>query len=165
MKYDEHRDNIKSGDLLVWSTRKIETFSDILDYIVRTFTMSEYNHVGIAWSTGDRKMVIEAVPPKVRIYPLSRKSAFYHIPMNIQWEENYERYLLEKIGDNYSIMEAVLSYFSRPKENNYWQCAELSSNFYMKTGIDLKEGYTPSKIVNLLLTKYDKPFIYVESNK
>lgn len=163
MKYDLYRKNIKSGDLLIWSTRKIRSMSDVLDIVVRVFTLSEYNHVGIAWDVADRKFIIEAVPPKVRIYPLSRKGDFYHIPMNLPWSYELEERLLSYVGDHYSIPEAILSYFSRPDRNQYWQCAELVSDFYMNAGYDdLINGYTPAKLVNLLVNNHDLPLNYVE---
>ena len=164
MYYAQYRDKIKSGDLLIWSTRKVETLSDFLDIIVRLFTLSEYNHVGLAWDIGGRKFVVEAVPPKVRIFPLSRKGNFYHIPMNINWTYELEEYLLSYVGDSYSIPEAIQSYFSRPESNQYWQCAELVSDFYIKAGYpDLIKGFTPAKLVNLLITDHNRSLNHVET--
>ena len=71
-KYSEYRDQIKSGDLLAWSHRGFRSWHDFKVQAVRLFTQSEYSHVGIAWVVGGRVFVIEAVEPRVRIFPLSK---------------------------------------------------------------------------------------------
>ena len=66
MDYSEYHSNISSGDLIVFSATKIRSTYDLLSYIVRIFTMSEYNHVGIAWVIGDRNLIVEAQVPEVK---------------------------------------------------------------------------------------------------
>ena len=88
MDYSEYHSNISSGDLIVFSATKIRTTYDLLSYIVRLFTMSEYNHVGIAWVIGDSNLIVEAQVPEVKISPLKKLGSFYHIPMGIDFNDN-----------------------------------------------------------------------------
>lgn len=145
--YGDFRDDIKSGDLLAWSYEKFKGMNDIIPFTVRLFTQSEFYHVGIAWVVGGRVFVIDAMPPKVRIYPLSKKVPFYHMPMNMEWQDKNEEFLLTKVGEDYSYFQAMRAIFGAPSEDNMWQCAELANRFYRYSGIELGDGYTPSDVV------------------
>ena len=81
MIYKQARPMIRSGDVLAWSHRGIRSWHDLKIWLVRMFTRSEYSHVGTAWVVGNRVFVIEAVMPKVRIYPLSKLGDFYWLQM------------------------------------------------------------------------------------
>ena len=61
--------------------------------------------------------------------------------------------LLGYIGEEYSIYEALQSYFSTPEDNHYWQCAELVARFYKRFGIELPNSFTPSDVVHHILQK------------
>ncbi len=80
MKYSELRDTIKTGDLLAWSEGgDWKSWRNIQLNLVRMGTMSDYNHVGVAYVVGGRVFVVESVVPYVRIYPLSRLLPFFYI--------------------------------------------------------------------------------------
>ena len=161
MKYEAYRQNIKSGDLLAWSTKSMHSINDFALHMVRIFTESEYEHVGIAWVIGGRVFVVEAVVPAVRIYPLSRLVPFYSVQMHIEWQAEYEEWLLSNIGDKYSILKAIKSYWGPIKEDDCWQCAELTIKFYKTLGIDLGVNYTPSAVVSEILKLDDKELILI----
>ncbi len=161
ISYKEYRPNIKSGDLLAWSTTTMKSFSDFYMQLVRFFTKSEYDHVGVAWVIGNRVFVIEAEPPLVRIFPLSKKSSFYHIPMKMDFTDDKLAYLLNTVGDPYSIPQAIKSYFGKPAKDNRWQCAELCLDFYEQFGINLGDGYTPSDVVQAALKNTGASMTYV----
>jgi hypothetical protein len=145
--YLEVRPGIKSGDLLAWSNRKVESFKDLLLQVVRIFTKSEYTHVGVAWVVDERVFVIEAVMPVVRIYPLSSLTPFYLIPLKLEWKKETENFALEQIGLDYSIMQAVESLYECPNVDDNWQCAELAHAIILKDGVDLGNNYTPADLV------------------
>ena len=148
MDYEAARSTIHSGDLIAWSVKKVNHLSDLPGMIVRIFTASEYKHVGIAWVIGDRVFVVEAVSPCVRIYPLSREGSFYHVNMSVEWNDQLETYLLDQVGIDYSLLDDFRAYFGKPAEDNKAvQCAELCNGFYKEAGIDLKDAYTPSEVV------------------
>lgn len=155
LKYSDIRPSIKSGDLLVWSDSSIKSIKDFFLQIVRVFTKSEYNHVGIAWVVGDRVFVIEAVIPSVRIYPLSELLPFYHVKTNAPWSDETETFALQQIGDDYSIVQAIFSLIEKPNLDDNWQCAELVHDILLKDGIDLGNVYTPASLVKSAIEKFD----------
>lgn len=147
MKYAEARRNIKSGDLLAWSHRGWNSLYDVQIQAIRVFTQSEYCHVGLAWVIGGRVFVLEAVTPKIRIYPLSKLGEFYWLPLGAQWRPETEEFALSKVGEVYSKWQAVKSYFKPLRIDNKWQCAEYARQVLLRNGVDLGEKVTPSAIV------------------
>lgn len=156
MEYSVYRSRIKTGDLLAWSTHQAKGFHLLVNKLIRLFTMSEYSHVGVAWVIGDRIFIIEAVQPVVRIYPLSNEVPFYHVGMNLKINEDSFNYLLSRVGEPYSLWQAVSAYFGKPKADKQWQCAELVSSFYKRVGLNLKNSWTPSTLIAAVLSLNDE---------
>lgn len=153
MKYATVRPQIKSGDLLAWSHRGIKSWRDLKIWFVRMFTRSEYSHVGLAWVQGGRVLVIEAVMPLVRIFPLSKllEDGAYWIPTGAAWSEFTEEFALETVGDKYSQWQAMQAPFETPPNDTLWECAELVGTTLLRDGISLGTVYTPSAIVQAAL--------------
>jgi hypothetical protein len=153
--YYLYRRKIRSGDLLVWSHGSGGLINGIILTTIKLFTLSEYVHVGVAWKTAGRLFVVEATLDGVKISPLSKKGSFFHIPMNLKWTKEYDCLLLSKIGEPYSIHDAITGYLGilKPGSNDAWQCAELVHSFYAHIGLDLGNAHTPTKIVNNTLVK------------
>jgi hypothetical protein len=147
VNYSAARADIKSGDLLVWSHRGWNSLYDAKVQAVRFFTKSEYSHVGVAWVVGGRVLVIEAVIPKVRIYPLSRLGSFYHVPGFIQWTPETEEKALGFVGADYSQLEAVAAFFGISLEKDKQQCAKLVTTLACGFPLNL----TPSAVVDWAL--------------
>ena len=164
MDYKEYHSNIKSGDLIVFSATKIRTTYDLLSYIVRLFTMSEYNHVGIAWAIGDRNLIVEAQVPEIKISPLKKLGSFYHIPMDVNFTDEALEILLDKVGQKYSYFEAIKAYF---KKNDHthddWICVDYVKYFYESIGIDIGDVNTPSDVVKSIIRNHNKSLHYVEN--
>ena len=164
--YLDYRNNIQSGDLLVWDKGTKTTISHLTLEAVRLFTRSEYAHTAIAWHVAGRLFIIEATMPEIRIMPLSGKEDFYHIPMHINWQRDYENWLLDKVGLEYSISDGVRAYLGNTTEDdNTWQCAELCNKFYRFIGINLGNSYTPAKLVRKVLEEMLTTITYVNSIK
>lgn len=147
MSYLEVRPDICFGDILAWTHREWNSWHDIKIQLVRFITQSEYSHVGIAWKIGGRLLVVEAVVPAVRIYPLSKLGDFYHIPLGVEWTQETEEFMLSKVGEPYSQIEAFKALFGGVTDNGKWQCAELVFQILHKAGIYLGNMYTPTAIV------------------
>lgn len=160
--YSEIRQEIKSGDMLAWTNRSWGSLHGILMQLIRFFTRSEYVHVGTAWVVGDRVFVIEAVIPKVRIFPLSALIPFYLIPLPAQWKDETEEFALSRVGEKYSVIQAVLSVIFKPRLDTYWECAELVREIMIKEDIDLGNVYTPSEVINKALS-YSSGIRLIES--
>jgi len=140
MKYSELRDTFKTGDLLVWSEGgDWKSWRNIQLNLVRMGTMSDYNHVGIAYVVGGRVFVVESVVPYVRIYPLSRLLPFFYIKTGYNFSMEHEERLLKYIGMPYSKWEALKAAFSKSTNNDkVIQCAKLVNNVFS----EFDPGYT-----------------------
>ncbi len=148
MKYSDARPQIKSGDVLAWTDTSWEHLEAQL---VRMFTRSEYTHVGIAWVIGGRVFILEAVSPKIRIFPLSKEVPFFWIPMKDYWNDEVEEYALSLVGNKYSRLEAIRAFFKKVVvgQNDEWQCAEYVSSILKKGGVVDVEPI-PAEIVQKL---------------
>ena len=155
---------IRSGDVLAWSHRGIHSWHDLKIWFVRMFTRSEYSHVGTAWVVGSRVFVIEAVMPKVRIYPLSKLGDFYWLQMGAYWRKATETLALSFVGDDYSQLQAMVSPFITPPDDRRWECAELVATVARQDSIDLGAVYTPSEVV-LAAQKRGAPLTYVDGGE
>jgi len=142
LDYNSARQLIKSGDIIAFSHDGWSSWSDIESQIVRIFTRSEYSHVGIAWIVGGRVMIIDAVVPAIRIFPLSKITPFYWISMPDSWTPEVEELVLSRVGEPYSKWEAIRGFFGKTKSDGKWQCAELVRSTLSLPGFD-----TPSDVV------------------
>lgn len=149
MKYLEARPKIRSGDLLAWSHRAWGSWYDLKVQAVRFFTQSEYCHVGIAWRVAGRLFALEAVQPRVRIFPLAKLTPFYWLPMGIHWSPIIEEFALQPVGEPYSENQAVLAFLGKLAigEDHQWQCAEYAVEVLKACGLDVKCTATPTEVV------------------
>lgn len=157
------RDDIKSGDLLIWKKSKKSFLSNLAIGAIRLFTRSEYAHVGIAWRIESNTLhVFEATQPAVRVVPLEDGDEFYHIPMSLKWTEKSSEFLQSKLGLKYSIFDAIRAFLGITLDaDDRYQCAELANEFYAKHGIYLTNAYTPSEVVEAILEKIPTALIFV----
>jgi len=149
MNYKNIRPQIKSGDLLAWSHRApwYRSWHDFKIAMVRFFTQSEYSHVGMAWVVGERVLVIEAVTPLVRIYPLSKLGAFYHLPIGGIFGYEALAFALSRVGEPYSQIQAMAAPFAELQEDAKWECAELCIAIAKRMGVNLGRIATPTDVV------------------
>ena len=164
MKYQDFRQNIKSGDLLAFSHGDWKSWNGIKVNFVRIFTRSTYSHVGIAWVTSGRVFVLEAVKPKLRIFPLSLYGDFYHIGMDIDFTPEVQEFALSKIGINYSEYTAIKAYFNPLPEGTVSECAAYTREVFLKAGIKLGELARPDEVV-LSALDLNKQLIYIEATE
>jgi hypothetical protein len=164
MKYSDIRNTIKTGDLLAWSEGG--TWSSWKNFqlnLVRMGTMSDYNHVGIAYVEGGRVFVVDAVVPYVRIFPLSRLTPFRYIRTPFFTTDADVEFLLSYVGKPYSKWEAIKAAFTNDTNNNkVIQCAKLANEFYgrfNKQYLELRD--TPMAVVNLTLDVYPTEEIHI----
>jgi hypothetical protein len=162
MNYEDARSQIKSGDILAFGHVGWNSWHDLKIQGIRFFTQSEYCHIATAWVCGGRVFVLEAVTPKIRIFPLSMMGEFYWIPMNAPWTTETEEFALSKVGEHYSQWQAVESFFSKPKADKLWQCCEYSRTVAEKDGIIIPGKYTPTGTVKGL-QELDKNVILVNN--
>lgn|GEM_PF-1134631 len=159
MNYAAARDRIHSGHLLAWTHRKWGSWYDIQVQAVRTFTQSEYCHVGVAWCVSGRVFALEAVSVGVRIFPLSRLAPFYWLPVAAAWEPEVEAWALAQVGEPYSKWQAVLAGLGLLKagDDSIWQCAEYAQAVLDRAGVVLPGKATPSNLVAMAMDKQGVP--------
>lgn len=163
VKYIDIKSKIKTGDIIAFSTSKFKGLYSFFGFIVRLFTMSEYNHVGIAWVINGRCFLIEAQVPEVKITPLSKLGSFYHISLDKKVSQSDIDYLVDKVGEKYSILEAIKSYLKLNNPNDdQWICVEFIEYFLNRVNIKTNDLYTPSDVVSFLVKDLNKKLIYVK---
>lgn len=146
--YSKHRESLKSGDLLAWRGK---TF---VGRFVRTWTGSDFSHVGIVWRISDRVFILEASEfAGVRIRPLSNALPCYWIQSHVNWRDDIETHALSHIGDRYSYMDALRAGLGmKTNKNNGWQCAEFASYLLKSTGMtELNITATPQALVERVI--------------
>ena len=151
MKYMEERPKIKSGDVLAWSS------PGFINSLIKGATQSTWTHVGIAWVVGGRVFVLEAFPRNgVRIQPLSKELPFYHLRSDkFKWTKDMEAYALERVGESYSVLEAIRGFFGVTKKDSKWECAEYVQEILAHADLyALSIKPTPHEIVDYCLTEY-----------
>ena len=147
MNYAAARDSIKSGDLVAQSHGDWTTWRGIKVNLVRIFTRSTYSHVGIAWVVGGRVLILEAVKPELRIYPMSRIGDFYLLPLQAKWSDFAEATALKNIGVDYSEIVAMQAFFGPLQNGEVRQCAAYALAVLHADGIDLGNRATPDAVV------------------
>lgn len=156
MKYEDIRAEIKTLDVLAWAEGgKWDSWRNIQLNLIRMFTMSEYNHVGLAYVTDGRVFVIESVVPDIRIYPLSKELPCYLVKTDFNFSPDIVEYMLSKVGLKYSKWEALKAFFTTDTNNpDAWQCAKFVNDVLSKVtpGISSIKD-TPHDTVEYLLDK------------
>lgn len=155
MRYEDVRDQIRSGDLLAWSHRGWGSLYDLQIQAIRVFDRTEYTHVGVAWCVAGRVFVVESVSSGVRIFPLSRLVPFYWLALGAEWSADAENFVIEHLGDRYSKWQALLAFFQalHGGADRAWQCAEFAARLLLKLGCDLGGRYVPSSLVQSALER------------
>jgi hypothetical protein len=151
MLYEDIRPKIRAGDLIAFSNESWGSKADFQSQLVRIFTRSEYSHVGVAWPIGGRVMLLEAVVPEIRIFPLSKLLPFYHLPVTGtagEWTADVEEYALSRVGQKYSKLEAIKGLFGWTEAGNKrWQCAEYVLEVLRRAGLGIDCHATPTNLV------------------
>jgi len=162
--YQSYRGNIRSGDTISFSRQGGNPFLAFIFYIISAVTGSTWYHTGTAYVIGGRVFIIEAVWPRVRIYPLGYLGSFYHMGLDINFTEESERMLLSQVGKPYSIIKAIIAVFLTPRGTASWQCSMLNIEFLKANGYpDHWDQYTPGGCVNTLVERYGKNNEFVKN--
>lgn len=137
MDYKTARPLIQSGDIIAFRR------DGIVSSVIRAATRSDYSHVGIAWPVAGRVMLLEATLPSIRIFPLSKAAPFHWISLSKPLTPEAEEYALSRVGERYSVAEAMMGYFGLARPDQRWQCAE-----YVRSVLSLQCRETPTGVVN-----------------
>jgi len=137
---------------------------DILSKLIRWYTKSEFNHVGIIV---DNKYIVEAIPKYgVRLFTLqnykNQKEAgeldFIICKVkNLSESERkiVETFALKQVGKSYDFVQLIcvgILYMFRklrklePIDLNGWLCSELVAESFYEVGIKFKKDVDPDNI-------------------
>lgn len=156
-------DNVKTGDILAWKRNRENTISNLLIRGICYLTAEEFGHVGIALRMFGNVYVFEASYPSVRITALNTKEEVFHIPMDIEPNQESMDFLHDILGLDYSIRDDVRALFGRTSlKDDEWQCAEVVLAFLDANGISLDVLDIPGRIVSELRMKHQKQLILLE---
>lgn len=164
MEYAEARTEIKTGDLLAWSS---DTW---VGNIIRMGTRSSYSHVGVAmWvQEGDacRLLVAESREGRgVQVLPLSHRSSFEWVKgTDIQNETAMREFVWHTLGRPYdwaSILKRVFGL--RMASNNRFTCNEFASVCLMKGGALASLQDDPGALMQVVKRRRGRSVIYVET--
>lgn len=169
LQYSAIRDQLKTGDLLAWRVTKMNSFIDFILYLDQKIFKAEYTHVGMVVKIGERILVVEATPPAVRIYPLSRLDDFYWIKTYSPQHEKDIDMLFSQVGKEYSLLDLIKIKLRLKNSNHDYYCSELASDFYNSNGLICDEfaGLTPDTIVQKICEVCNvKPvFVHIDKSK
>lgn len=164
-----NRDEIQTGDLLVWSKAPHGGF---WLKIVRLMTVSDFGHVTVAWRVDGKLNHFEAVMPRIHVVAVPEDGSFYVLPMSkyIKDADNVDS-LMETVGKRYSVLDAIRGYLGiEVKDNDRWQCVEQSNHYYQSKGIEVLSRFlTPTRFVKKLMAMtglglFHVPAVKKESN-
>jgi hypothetical protein len=147
MQYAEKRHEIKTGDVLAWSSNCIQC------KIVRAWTGETYSHVGIAWVIAGRVLILEAVTSGIRIFPLSKELPSYWIPIPPELKIDINVLIetaLSHMGEPYSRWQAIRAGFGLKTSGTSWQCASFTMKCLAAAGLVIDCDETPGKLIEKL---------------
>ncbi|EKD89581.1 MAG: hypothetical protein ACD_33C00041G0008 [uncultured bacterium] len=165
--YSEFRSEIKSGDLLAWEIKKINSFIDFLLLLYQKIYRIKYSHVGIAVVYGNRVFCLEASSPQVRLVPLSLLGDFYIVKANVKWKKQYDNILLSEIAKPYSLFDYVRNILGFKRSSDSLYCSELVANFYLDIAYTFNEdaGLNPSDLVKEIVKESNNEPIFVKIDR
>lgn len=161
------RDQIQSGDLLVWDGTG-QGKSSIYLQIVRFLTVSDYGHVSVAWRQPDGMLThVEATQPSIRVSEVLPTDSFYCVPLQLGLSnERMDSFFKDKIGLKYSFRDAAYAYLGlTPRKDDRWQCVELANAFFRTQGLSIGEVYVPGEFVHKLMAATNTPLVWFNPQK
>lgn len=165
--YSEIRDQLKTGDLMAWKTTKINGFFDFVLFLYQKMFRARYSHVGIVVRLSDRYFVLEAIPPVVRLHPISLKDSFYLIRNDLKVSSANLDTLLVHLGKKYSVWDFVRRLFGLGNTDTELYCSELAAMWYFLIGFirDEDAGFSPDTLVDAVLQQSHAEPVYVINDK
>lgn len=167
MSYEEVRDKIKTGDILLWRASTKGTLRTLLErWIVKHGTASVYTHVGLAWVGMGRVWVMEMTTKGCAPRLLSSCGDFDWAPAPKQLSEKALTYAFDCFGVwQYSRWQAILGGLKRLVigDDTYGQCAEYTLAVLAKDGMQPTQIATPGACADGAQITWGSPIYYVSN--
>lgn len=162
------RDDVSTGDILIWTGENTSGDSDVYLKLVRFMTMSDYGHVSIAWRTPDASELhhVEATQPTIRRVVVPTDASFYCIKTDKTVSDTkMDEFFYDKIGTKYSFLDAIYAYLGfRPKADDRWQCVELANYFCKYIGVNVPDVFIPNEFVQALMQTTGNPLNFIKGD-
>lgn len=166
MNYQDVRDKIKTGDMILYVNRKGGNPRTIFErWAVTHGTASPYIHVGVAWVEHERVFVMDislkGCAPKL----LSSTGQFDWAPAPKELSETALRYAFEGFGEwEYSRWQAVLGEFGLLDigKDRLGQCAEYALSIWQTDGMAPSEKATPAACADGALSVWKTSITRIE---
>jgi hypothetical protein len=115
---------LKSGDLLFLDL-DCGPMCDAIEQVTPAWKGMHFSHVGILVAKGDSQFVLEALPPAVKLTPLSRFARYTTKPMAAgRWTSPLDTLVPRAIGMGMALIGAPYDSEFR-MDNGKWYCSEL----------------------------------------
>lgn len=165
--YSNIRNEIKTGDLLIWKTTRIEDFFDLFLFLYQKIFGAKWTHLAIATRLENRVLQVEAIPPKSRLFPVSQGRDFYWIKCGIESKDTHIEYLLSMLGRDYGLWDLLRSKFKLKRNTGEDYCSEFGSEFYNEIGYinDNDAGLTPDSLVRAIMKASGQEPIFVKMDR
>lgn len=157
--YSEIRTNIQTGDLVIWKVDRVKSLSTLILYLYQKIYKRRSSHVGIAVNINNRVFVVEAKPPYVRMFPLSRTHDFMLLQTNIINKDAALDALLIHLGKPYTLFNLLQGVLGWKTSEQTLYCSELCALFYMDIGYlksNIEEEDLPGETPDMLIDNIEK---------
>jgi uncharacterized protein YycO len=141
---------MKCGDLLLFRSNSIGS------WFIRTWTASDWSHVGIYWEAYGVPMVIEAIEDGVIARPLDKWPPVAYLSTEAQWSDEVGHFALNQFGSKYDWIDFIRSGLNLPARNRGYICSEIAAVILKKAhakGSDWPDDFlpTPSSLAEALV--------------
>jgi hypothetical protein len=168
MRYEAARDQIKTGDMLLWRDHAGGPLRGIVErWIVRHGTASPWTHVGVAWVDHGRVWVMEITTKGCAPRLLSGQVPFDWVAAPRELSERALAYAHSCFGEwTYSRWQAVMGALKRLVigADHVGQCAEYALSVWQVDGMAPTDTATPGACVDGALLRWGGALVSVQGD-
>ena len=166
MLYQQIRDKIKTGDMLLYRNHKGGGFRAIAErWFVSHGTASPYTHVGVAWVDHDRVFVMDITTRGCAPRLLSTTGSFDWAPAPKELSETALQFAFDCFGEwEYSRWQAILGELGLLTigKDMQGQCAEYALSIWQTDGMAPSEKATPAACADGALSVWKTSITRIE---
>lgn len=165
LNYYDIRPQMENGDVIFFTPKHALGWGQLIAW----WTKSPIVHCGLVLRYGGRILLLEASETGwVRLYPLSKaKHNFLWVTLKLSsqgtWNDAMEEVAMDRIGNRYDYLGALLAAFNKQRKNNKFYCSELVLDLLQAAGlVDNRQAFTtPADVYNHLTKNLQYPVNWV----
>ena len=167
MKYEDARDKIKTGDMLLWRAHKGGPLRGVIErWLVSHGTATPYTHVGVAWAEHGRVWAMEITTKGCAPRLLSELGTFDWAPSPRPLSAAALEWAFACFGVwEYSRWQAVMGALKRLTigADTFGQCAEYALSIWSREGMAPTQTATPGACADGALFFWEAPMVTVQN--